>query len=256
MSLYLQIRRLRPRSHARLMHDGHRLVAVRETTHCPRATDRSGGQSRRRWSADVAVAVQRTSEPLAEVGRQERVDDRIHARVGVRQRMRADPEVVEGVRVAPRRRRIVGPQPDDVRREPAEAEDRDDDDDETRDLPLHPQPLVVSPAAASPDGVQRFPDEPQLADHQRTKHEDGDKRNDVADDEKNEVVRGSVPHGATPVVGADRDRFRSDVPVDSHRVEDRPGQRDQHGHQPDDDSRRQRHAGRPQVFRLERVADG
>ena len=219
------------------MRDGHGLVTVREATHRPRTPHGRGGQRRGGRRAHLAVTVERAREALPEVGGQEGVDDGVHARVGVRQRVRADAEVVEGVRVAPRGGRVVRPQPDDVRRQPAETEDGHDDDDQSRDLALDPQALVVSAPAAPPDGIRRFPDEPQLADHERTKHEDGDERDDVTDDEQNEVVGGAVVHGAAPVVCADGDGFRSDVAIHADGVEDGPRERDKHRHEPDDQGR-------------------
>jgi len=85
---------------------------------------------------------QMSAELAAEARRDERVDERVHARVGVRQDMRGDARVVEGVRVSPGRAEEVGPQPDDVRRQPADGEHGHDDDDQPRHALLchHLQP--------------------------------------------------------------------------------------------------------------------
>ena len=158
--------------------------------------------------------------------------------------MRTYTEVQERVRVAPRVGRIVRPQPDDVRRQPTEAEDGDDCDDETRHLTLHHQSLVVSVTSTAPDSVRRLAYEPQLANHQRAQHKDGDQRYDVTDDEKEEEVGGAVAYGAAPVVGADGDRFGPGVAVDPYGVEDWPRQSNQNRREPDNYCRREGLAGR------------
>ena len=236
--------RLPPELDARLVRYRRRLVTVRKATRCPYAARRSGDQRRGARGPGDVITVQRPLEALAKVCRQERVYDGVHAGVGVRQHVRADPEVEERVGATPRVRRIVRPQPDDVGGQPTEAEHRHDDDDESRHLTLHHQSLLVAVTATPSDRVRRLAYQPQLANHERAEHKDGGQRYDVADDEQEQEVGGTVARGAAPVVGTDGDGFGPDVAVDAYGVDDRPRQSDHDRRQPDDDRRRQCLAGR------------
>jgi len=209
--------------------------------HDPRPGDQHTGAC-----SNLTSTANRSLELASETRRQERVDDRIHRRVGVREYVSGDAAVVEWVRVAPRRPEVVGPEPDDVRRQPAEGEDADDDGDQASDASLGDnrptsRRLVVG-------RLRR----PELTHGQRRQDPDRRKRYRVPDDEQYEVSGRTVfPPDAPPVVRAQRDRLVLED-FEKHR----PGRREHRRGGPDGDGDGQRVRRRAEVLRAERVADG
>ena len=215
------------------------------------ATAAGDGAARRPCRETGVAAVQRAAKLAAESRRDERVDERIHARVGVREHVRANAAVVEPVRVSPRRPEEVGPQPDDVRRQPADGEDDDDDDDESGD-PLLGHDRLPLRRAAVPGRLRR----PELNDRQRAERSDRRHWYDVVDDEQNEKAGRTIPPERRPVVGADRERRDAGQLVLADRVDGDPRRGEHQRRRPhaDDDGERGRRLS--QVLGPQRVPDG
>ena len=149
---------------------------------------------------DVGVPTsQRSAELAAEARRDERIDERVHARVGVRQDARGDVPVVERVRVTPRRREEVGPEPDDVRRQPAGGEDGDDDNDESRHSLFGYDRLTLGWSTIT-SRLRR----PKPADSQRAENANQRHWNGVVNDEKNEEAGRAMPPERVPVISTDQ----------------------------------------------------
>ncbi len=114
-----------------------------------------------------ALHVQRPVETITKLGRQEGVDDGVHAGIGIRQHVGEHFGVHEGERL--RDREEVNPQPHNVVRGPADAEHDHYHYDELGDLPLGLEGALSGRAVRALHG-------PQLLDHQDAQDEDSDER--------------------------------------------------------------------------------
>jgi len=152
--------------------------------------------------------------------------------------------------VSPRRPEEVCPEPDDVRRQPADGEDGNDADDESRHSLLRHNRLTLRWSAVS--GRLR---RPKSNDSQRAQSPNRRHRNGVVDHEQNQKAGGTMPAERCPVVGADGELREAGQLVLADGVDGDPRRGEQQRRRPDADDDGQGSRRPTQVLRPQRVPD-